>query len=404
MTNFQKKLKGNYGLGTYFTSWSSNWNSSSTSQELANIPNDINIVYLCYVIPDCKYIKNSNTWVGTGLDFSSDFSVIKGAIKIIKDKGTIVMLTVGGAVNSFSSFEPKNIADLMIDLGCDGVDLDWEDPKGNLASNELGTIIKSMRNNMKENALLSLAAFSVGAYGLDEFSTSLPINQNTGMCITGIKDSGELLDWINIMSYDAGGTFDPIIAFKAYRKYYSGPLMIGVEVPPEAWGGNIITLDKVSTYVNCILDDEKSNNGIFVWSYQKNGRPSCSDIINQCIKVFNENPHKVVNGWQSGVNYSAGCSVTHNGETYLCTTEHVSTDYCSPGVTLWINKNKIETKSLPLSPKRVTEDWKENIAYTSGKIVTYNSKLYKCIIPHTSIPAWNPEIESACPLWKYLST
>jgi len=396
MSNFQKKLKGNYGLGAYFTSWSSKWNSNSTSQELANIDPNINIIYICFVSPECTYAKDSNTWVGTGLNFSSDFSVIKGAIKILKDKGVVVMLSVGGAANSFDTFNPKNISDLVKDLGCDGVDLDWEDSQGTLASQKLGPLIQSMKENLPSTeSLLSLAGFSVGAYGCDEFINSPPTSLNTGMCIQGIRSHGHLLDWINIMAYDAGTSFDPINAFKAYRKYYEGPLMIGVEVPPEAWGGHIVTLEEVKKLVNHILDDDKSNNGIFVWSYQKIGKPSCCDIINECLKVFKDNPSKVINGWQSGLTYSAGCTVTHNGDTYLCTTQHLSSSQSAPGVTLWMKKQPQSPLMKPVSPP----EWKENVAYVSGQMVSYNSKVYTCIIPHTSINAWHPEIESNS-LWK----
>ena len=214
------------------------------------------------------------------------------------------------------------------------------------------------------------------------------------MCISGIQNYGMYLDWINIMSYDAGTSYDPIKAFKAYRSYYDGPLMLGVEVPPEAWGGHMVTLSEVQKYVNCILDDEKSiNNGIFVWRYQKNGKPSCSDIIQECIKVFKDNPSKVITGWQSGVNYSAGSTVLYNGETYFCTADHPSSNYSLPGLNLWVNKK------LTHSPKLETPIWVENVNYLKDQLVIFNSKVYRCVIPHTSISAWHPEIETNS-LWK----
>lgn len=38
---------------------------------------------------------------------------------------------------------------------------------------------------------------------------------------------------------DAGPTFRPTQAFNAYRSLYSGRILLGVEVPPEAWGGHV---------------------------------------------------------------------------------------------------------------------------------------------------------------------
>jgi chitinase len=339
-TTFQKKLKGNYGLGAYFCSWSSNWSATASSSDLCNIDPNINIVYLSFVTPACSYEKNSKKWNRTGLDFSSEFNIIREAIEKLKESGVIVMLSVGGPTFTFDVFNPENIANLVVDLGCDGVDLDWEDVQGFTASSKLGKIIQDMKHNLPNDSLLSLAAFSTGAYGYEEFENSLPKSQNTGMCIEGIQKSGHLLDWVNIMSYDAGNTYDPLTAFRAYRKYFSGPLMLGVEVPPEAWGGHMITLDDIEKYVNCILDDEQNNNGIFVWSCKKNGSPSCSHIINECLNVFKLNPLKVVSGWEPEITYASGSKVIYNGEMYICNITHQSNSFTAPGVNLWVNKNQ----------------------------------------------------------------
>jgi len=178
-TTFQKKLKGNYGLGAYFCSWSSNWSATASSSDLCNIDPNINIVYLSFVTPACSYEKNSKKWIGTGLDFSSEFQIIKEAIEKLKERGVIVMLSVGGATFTFDVFNPVNISNLVIDLGCDGVDLDWEDVQGFTASSKLGKIIQDMKEHLPNESLLSLAAFSTGAYGFEEFENALPKSQNT---------------------------------------------------------------------------------------------------------------------------------------------------------------------------------------------------------------------------------
>jgi hypothetical protein len=135
------------------------------------------------------------------------------------------------------------------------------------------------------NYSLSLAGFSVGAYGNGAFANAQPSSANTGMCVAGLKSNGYQLDWINIMSYDASPVYSATQAFDAYRTLFSGPLLIGCEVPPEAWGGHVITLNEVSTYSSYALKDPQCN-GLFVWSYQKTGTPSCNQIISQASSIL----------------------------------------------------------------------------------------------------------------------
>lgn len=144
--SFIKKLNGKRPYGTYFQSWSSSWTNNPTTCDLANINTQINLVFLSFVNPNCNYIKGSMSFTGTGLDFSSDFSVIKSAIRILQSRGVIVMLSVGGATYHYNSnFNPKSIVDLSSDLSVDGIDIDWEPTGGASQSNELGKIINQFR-------------------------------------------------------------------------------------------------------------------------------------------------------------------------------------------------------------------------------------------------------------------
>ena len=382
-------------IAVYYQSWSANWSSSVSTFDLSKIPDPINVVILSFVNPNCSYVSGSNSWSGTGLDFSSDFNIVKGAIQLLQKRNIIVMIAVGGATYPFNVFNPSNIASLVKDLGVNGVDIDWEPPSGVADSDKLSPIIQKMKSVLPKGLLLSMAGFSVGCY-----DTELPQSTNTGMNIAGIKSNGKDLDFINIMSYDASPIYDPLIAFKAYRKYYSGPLLLGAEVPPEAWGGHIITLPEVESYAKCVMNDSQ-NNGIFVWSYQKTGFPSCMDIINTAIKVFKNSPvnplptpvnplptpvnptptpvNPTPENWTKDKIYTKNSIVLFNNNKYICLTDVLS---CTPDKNAW---------SL------LESSWSSGKTYVTGQIVSYNGKAYKCLQSHSSINEWSPE--SAQSLW-----
>jgi len=409
-------------LAVYYQSWSANWSSSVSNFDLSKIPDSINIVILSFVNPNCSYVSGSNSWTGTGLDFSSDFNIVKGAIQLLQKRNVIVMIAVGGATYPFTIFNHSNIASLVKDLGVNGVDIDWEPANGCADSDKLGPIIQKMKSSLPKGILLSLAGFSVGCYG----ATELPQSINTGMNIAGLKSNGKDLDFINIMSYDASNVYNPLEAFKAYRKYYSGTLLLGAEVPPEAWGGHVITLQEVESYAKCVMNDSSSN-GIFVWSYQKSGTPSCMDILNCAKQVFSKiptpspvnptptpvnptptpvnptpipvnptpipvnptpipvnptpipvNPIPVPNSvnienWVKDKLYTKNQIVFYNNTKYICTTDILS---CTPDKNPW---------SL------LESNWSTGINYTVGQVVNFNGKVYKCLQSHSSILEWSPE-------------
>lgn len=435
MTSIESHMKGRRSIGVYFESWSANWTSSGSAHDLTKIHSSINIVYISFVHPNCSYIKGSNTFTGTGLQFSADFIVIKDAIKILKNKGCVVMLSVGGATYHWDVFNSENIASLVYDLDCDGVDIDWEDPQGIVNSHKFGPIISKMRDALPSK-FISTAGFSVGAYGEGEFKNAKPQSSYTGMNILGLREQGNKLDWINVMSYDASSIYDPIIAYKAFKSYFNGPVMIGVEVPPEAWGGHILTLDEVRTFSNYLTSSNILCEGIFVWSYQKNGSPSCTDIINETNSIFNITTKKTVvnqsvqppvptpfqfptkktvtenipprpvpppivippapftpppvikpitpekhsntpekhNKWQESKLYKYGQIVIHNNTEYKCNVSSIQSRF-SPDTIIWEQFIKV---------------WSSGVSYKIGDIVTHNGTKYICITSHTSIITWYP--------------
>ena len=280
--NLNELLNGKRPIGAYFESWAMNW-TSSTNNTLTNIKH-ANIIYLSFVSPDCTYKRGQNSWNGTGLSFSSDFQVIKDSIATLQKRGVIVMLSVGGATYPFSAnYNADGAANLVKDLNLNGIDIDWEnhEQKANF-----GKYIAETRRALGDEFAISAATFSVGAYGEGAFANAQPPSAYTGMSIPGLKSNGHQLDWLNLMTYDAGNTYDPLQAYDAHKAIFKGPLLIGAQTPPEAWGGHVITLDKVKQYVNHVKKDTSNIGGLFVWAYFKQGTPNCNDILNTAIETF----------------------------------------------------------------------------------------------------------------------
>lgn len=279
-------MKLGKNIAVYWQSWSSQWVSSSNELDLSKLDPRVNIVNLAFADPRGMYIKGSKSFSNTGLDFSMDFEVVAGAIKILKDRDVCVMLAVGGASYSFNvKSSVQNVVDLAVDLGVNGIDIDWEPADGAVKDSEFTTLIQQYRKASPSHFKISAACFSTGAYGKNG-------DQFQGMNIKGLVEAGSSLDWLNIMAYDAGppppnGAFDPIGSLLAYRIYYPGPLLLGFEPGQMGWGGHFLKAKEVSDNVKYV-SEENPLNGIFIWSYQKDttGSPSVLEIIDAAAKQF----------------------------------------------------------------------------------------------------------------------
>ena len=268
-------------IGIYFQSWSSPWTSTASTMDLSLLPTTfpgITIVNIAFAQPNLNYVKGQNTFTGTGVQFSQDFSVVVAAIKLLTQKGIKVMLSVGGG-SYWSTPQTLNAAGcvaLMQDLGCSGIDIDWEVGVSDCAS--LTNAIKAL--SAAGCSIISFAGWSTGAYGATT-------DTYQGMAIPAMEAVGGLVSWINIMSYDAGTTYDPLGAFTCYRDYYKGPLLLGIEPGPMAWGTKLIQLSDVDGMCNWVMKDGP-HNGVFIWSNDKvtTGSPTVAAITVEIVKVF----------------------------------------------------------------------------------------------------------------------
>lgn len=254
-------------IGCYYESWG-NYN-------LAGIDPRIRVVYLAFAIPSGSYKKGSLSFAGTGLSFGVSFTKVAQDIEFLNSKGVIVMLSVGGGGSPYpSNFQPGWVHDLVADLGCDGIDIDWEPPTGAAMDGEFGPLIRSFKQGSK--GYLSAACWSTGAYGKngDTFQ---------GMNIKGIEMAGSLLDWINAMTYDAGKTFDPLGALACYRIYYKGQINLGIELGMQGWGDKLISIADVEKYWAWVK--KEGNMGAFFWSYKKDttGSPSLAYCLSALV-------------------------------------------------------------------------------------------------------------------------
>lgn len=262
----------------YYTTWDAPWVSKPEDLNLARIPEKypgVDCVNISFAKPDMEYTYGR--FEGTGLQFSMEFQVVVGAIKILRAKGVTVMLSIGGGSywHDPKKYNVSSCVQLCHDLGCDGIDIDWE---GHVDRDyELTSAIKETKK--ASSKLLSFAGFSTGAYPPQQGDPFM------GMNIAAMKAVGNLVDWVNIMTYDAGPTYNPCNALDNYRLYYKGPLNVGYEIGEQAWGGYLITVSDVSKWA-LYYRKENIKNGCFVWRLGKQGNPSDVEVLKIAKDIF----------------------------------------------------------------------------------------------------------------------
>ncbi len=260
----------------YWQTWSSRWCSKPEDMDLVReLDPRIKTVYLAFSTATHSYSRGRKSLDSTGLQFSQDFSVVVGAIAILKARGVRVMLSVGGGSYPFSidTVKPACCVALAQDLGADGIDVDWEPANPATDAWQFGPIISAFRKEIWPGARLSAAVWSIGA-------EDPAAGGYSGMNRAGLRSNGRDLDWINIMAYDAGKSYDPIKACRKYREVYAGPMHLGFEIGKQGWGDALLSLDDVIRGVAWI-SQESPDNRVFVWAYQKEnyGTPGVKDIL-----------------------------------------------------------------------------------------------------------------------------
>jgi chitinase len=263
---------------------------------LAALPPYYTHVALAFARPDLAYALSSLDLAGTGLEFSSPGAVVRDAVAALKRKnpGTRVLLALGGAEYAdWSALNAPAAAALVADLGLDGVDVDFEpgDPQcapagaaGRVAcASDAAYVaaVRALRAALPRPALLVAAGWSTGAYGDPGAWADAPPRYSpwTGLQLRMFEAAGRDLDMVAIMAYDATNAFQPEQAYAAYAAVYAGPLLLGLEVPPDVYGGAALTLPQAAARMAFVRAER--GGGAMLWSIQKeptDGGPSAEQI------------------------------------------------------------------------------------------------------------------------------
>ena len=285
----------------YFETWMATATWESATYSLAKVPSYVGIIPVAFAKPDSIYTAGSYNFSGAGLGITATKDVAIGAIKLAQAKGQKLLLSVGGA--TYPNFAAINVPALMAlvkDLNLDGIDLDYEaDTNGcsNLNTTNLScptdsqmiNIINQLRSGLDQiqsstgrKMYLTAAVWSIGAYGTPAYPTTQygPVGNKSALWVNPLKQVGAKFDMLFLMSYDAGNAlttgYRPLDALKAYKNIYSGPVYLGVEVPPEAWGGNVTTPQEAVT--NATTAIQLGGAGTMIWALQVQGMANGSAV------------------------------------------------------------------------------------------------------------------------------
>ncbi|MFJ3601087.1 glycosyl hydrolase family 18 protein [Streptomyces sp. NPDC090126] len=291
----------------YYESWADPWVSDPAEGSLSNLPAYVGTVILAYMQPDARYTKGSLSFQGTGIQFSSDPAVVRDAVAVLRQRnpGVEVLVGIGGATyNNWSGLNVAAIADFVSDFGLDGVNVDYEPTDPGCVPSEYGytcrtdreyvEVVGALSNGLPAGTTLSVSVFHVGAYGEGQWANAQPISAYTGVALALLRSEvAEKITRLNIMSYDASTAYDPLAALAAYQHCFKGPILLGVEVAPEAWpqqgapNAHVITLPEVEKLANGVK--AQGGGGMFLWSMFKQaqgGTPTSNEISKQiCVTL-----------------------------------------------------------------------------------------------------------------------
>lgn len=265
----------------YHESWGELPVSSGELTRLARLPSYVNLVVLSFVKPDLEYAGGYDL-SRTGFGFPFPGTVLAEAVRILKQRqpGTRILVSVGGATyGNWRGLNVAALARLVQDFALDGVDIDFEPQSPGCRTQDNGervcatdrqwrSIVRSVRQALPRPAIVAAAAWSVAAYGEGEFVKAPPLGSNyTGHALGLFRSAeGRDLDLVSIMAYNAPG-LDAAQAFRAFRRVWDGPLLLGVLVPPDDMGDAPYTIDRLEALIPTVKPDPLG--GFMVYTLQR---------------------------------------------------------------------------------------------------------------------------------------
>ncbi len=222
---------------------------------MTRLAGQVDLLALAFARPDALYPPGGEL-AGTGLQFQFPTATLRQAVRRMKDRNPKlrVLVSVGGsAYRRWDRYDEHALARLVRDIGADGIDLDYEPAEPGCAASggrvacrtdgEWTALVRRTRAVLPRPLLLTVPAWSVGAYGEGQWADARPRSPWTGSML-GLLRSPEaaMIDLVSIMSYDAGPDYDPIEALAAYRRVWQGPLAVGIQVLPSEIPGPRFTV------------------------------------------------------------------------------------------------------------------------------------------------------------------
>lgn len=254
---------------------------------LGNLPSYLNVVNLAFMKPDATYTKGSLNYENTGLQFQyPSWTVLKFAVARLHrlHPNTKVLVSIGGPMyTNWGSLNAKAIADFVVDYGLDGVDINYLPATPDCAVNtgqircavdaEFKQAIDTLRAELPRPFMLTVTAPGVSAYGEGQWRDTLPKTKYTGMVLPLLRTASGQIDMLNVMAYDLGTSFTPAQSLEAYSNYFTGPISMGVQVPPEADGGHVYNLCQVIQLTEAVKASAESRNhtspAMMLWAITK---------------------------------------------------------------------------------------------------------------------------------------